>query len=86
MIDPDQAEAALRNIGRTIGHWHATEAMLGRALELSLRLDHPVYDFLSVALAERNALHCVTADIRFIRKIKETEHPERVIHLADWHP
>jgi predicted nucleic acid-binding protein len=86
LIDSAQAEAALRGIRRTIAHWHATEPMLGYALGLSLRLDHPVYDFLYVALAERNGVQCVTADLRLLRKIRATEHAERVIHLSDWRP
>ena len=86
LIDGAQAEAALKSIRRTIPYWHATEPVLGQALDLSLRLEHPVYDFLYVALAERNGLQCVTADLRFLRKIKATEHGERVIRLSDWRP
>ena len=86
LIDSAQAEAALRAIPRTIAHWHATESLLDAALALSFRLDHPVYDFLYVALAERNGLRCITADLRFIRKIRSTEHATRVIALTDWRP
>jgi predicted nucleic acid-binding protein len=84
LIDSVQAETALKGIRRTITHWHAAEPMLGDAMGLSLRLDHPVYDFLYVALAARNGLKCVTADQRFLRKIRLTEHAERVVHLSDW--
>jgi predicted nucleic acid-binding protein len=86
LIDSAQSEAALTGIRRTVAHWHPTESMLEHALGLSIRLGHPVYDFLYVTLAQRNGLRCVTADSRFLRKIKTTEHAERVVHLSDWRP
>lgn len=86
LIDGAQAEAALKNIRRSIDHWHETESLLGQALKLSIRLDHPVYDSVYIALAERNALRCVTADLRLLRKIKATEYADLVLHLADWRP
>ena len=86
LIDRVQAEASLRSIRRTIAHWHATEPMLDRALELSLRLDHPIYDFIYAALAERNGLQCVTADRRFMRTIEKTEYAKWVVDLAEWRP
>ena len=86
LLDRVQAEASLRSIRRTIAHWHATEPMLDRALELSLRLDHPIYDFIYAALAERNGLQCVTADRRFMRTIEKTEYAKWVVDLAEWRP
>jgi predicted nucleic acid-binding protein len=86
LIDRVQAEASLRSIRRTIAHWHATEPMLDRALELSLRLDHHIYDFIYAALAERNGLQCVTADRRFMRTIEKTEYAKWVVDLAEWRP
>lgn len=86
LIDNAQAEAALGSLRRTISNWHPIEPVLRQALALSLRLDHPVYDFLYVALAARNGLQCVTADLRFLRKIEATEHAARVIRLSDWRP
>lgn len=85
-IDREHAAAALKDLNRTIQHWHSTEPLLGQALELSLHLDHPVYDLLYLALAKRNAVQCVTADQRFIRKIQASEHADQVVHLADWRP
>ena len=86
VIDRNQAEAALEAIGRTVGHWHETESMLEQAFDLSLRLDHPIYDFAYLMLAKRSGLHCVTADLRFLKTIEGTEYAPHVIHFADWQP
>lgn len=84
LIDLAHAQGAMTGIRRTIAHWHATEGMLEDALEWSIRVGHPVYDILYVALAQRNGLRCVTADWRFVRKLESTEHAERVVHLSEW--
>lgn len=85
-IDEPEAEEALRRARRTVGQWHPTEALIENALRLSLRFDHPVYDFLYVSLAERLGMTCVTADLRLVRKIEKTEYAGRVVPLAQWQP
>lgn len=85
-IDTEQAEASLKNIGRTIGHWHSMGPLLADALAMAIRLDHPIYDLLYIALAKKHAMQCVTADQRFIRKIQETEYADHLVHFAAWRP
>ena len=50
------------------------------ALELSLKLNHPLQDCLYLALAERLDATLVTADERFVAKTRES-HP-RVLPLV----
>lgn len=44
-----------------------------RALELALDLDHPVYDCIYLALAERRGLPLVTADARLQARLAKTD-------------
>lgn len=48
------------------------DALERRALDLATTLDHPVYDCLYLALAERMGLRMVSADRRFLRAIAGT--------------
>ncbi len=55
-----------------------------RAMACALELDHPVYDCFYLALAEKADCTYVTADERFLRKVKGTLYGRRVVHLKDW--
>lgn len=46
------------------------DALERRALDLALALNHPVYDCLYLALAERLSRRVVTADQRFLRAVR----------------
>jgi predicted nucleic acid-binding protein len=48
------------------------DALERRALELAIALDHPVYDCLYLALAERMGVGMVSADRRFLRAMAGT--------------
>jgi predicted nucleic acid-binding protein len=58
--------------------------VLGRALDLAVTLDHPLYDCLYLALAEARSLPLVTADETFVRKAARLPGPARVRLLAEW--
>lgn len=47
-------------------------AVTPRALEIALAIDHPIYDCIYLALAERDGDQVVTADARFLGKLAET--------------
>jgi predicted nucleic acid-binding protein len=59
----------------------ADELLERRALELALALEHPIYDCVYLALAERMDRRLVTADRRFIKTLSGTEHAARVLAL-----
>src|SRR6185369_216735 len=44
------------------------DAYAKRALEISLRLDHPMYDCLFIAVAEAHATNLITADRRLVER------------------
>jgi len=47
-------------------------ALEARMLDLALRLNHPVYDCLYLALAERTGQTLITADRRFLKALEGT--------------
>lgn len=58
---------------------HAEHAR--RALDLSLSLDHPIYDCFYIAIAEAREAPLVTADRKLIRKLAGTQHEQLVRSL-----
>lgn len=48
---------------------HPTRTLAARSLELAVELDHPGYDYLYLALAERLDVPLVTADRRLLDKV-----------------
>jgi len=59
----------------------ADDLLERRALDLALALEHPIYDCVYLALAERMDRRLVTADRRFIKTLSGTEHAARVLAL-----
>lgn len=56
--------------------------MMGRALALSLELDHPIYDCVYLAVAEALDQDLVTADHRFLMRLDRYERRSHVRALA----
>jgi predicted nucleic acid-binding protein len=48
-----------------------TRSLLEPALRIAIELDHPAYDCVYLALAAANGWKFVTADDRFVRKLRE---------------
>ena len=68
--DGQAADAAFAHLRRLPISLLDTEADLDRAYELSRRFDeHPVYDMVYVALAERLQVPLVTADSRLVNRV-----------------
>ena len=61
--------------------WMGEEAVCSEAVRLAIALDRPVYDCIYLALAYRIGAKLVTADIRFVNALAETEHGELVVTL-----
>ena len=59
----------------------ADDALEARAFELALKLSHPVYDCIYLALAERMGRTLVTADSRFLKSLGSTPHASRAVAL-----
>jgi predicted nucleic acid-binding protein len=59
----------------------ADELLERRALDLALALEHPIYDCVYLALAERMDRRLITADRRVIKALSGTEHASRALAL-----
>ena len=55
-----------------------------RALELAVFLEHPAYDCLYLACAERVGGTVVTADRTLFSKVKESSFADLAAYLPDW--
>lgn len=78
--DPDLSSLPMR-LGGIVAIVDESPVM-GRALELALLLDHPVYDVVYLALAEAAEDVLLTADHRFLRRLAGTDHHRRVETLG----
>ena len=78
------AGAALAWMTEMPVRWNDDEAVSADAVRLALALDHPVYDCVYLALAQRIGAVMLTADRRFVTAVAETEHGESVQTLADY--
>lgn len=63
-IDEDHGAAIAGAVGSAFSLLVPATELAGRAFRLAHRLDHPVYDCLYLALAERDGAAVVTADRR----------------------
>ena len=64
---------------------HADWALNAAALRLSMRLDHPIYDCLYLALALERGAALATADQRFLRVLRRSDvlPPDRLLTLPE---
>jgi predicted nucleic acid-binding protein len=85
-ITAEFAAEALASSHAVLPQVEPTRPLIDRAFVLSLELTHPLYDCLFLAQAERRAMPLVTADRRFVDKLKGTAHAATITHLADWRP
>jgi predicted nucleic acid-binding protein len=67
-LDATQAKAGLRFIRDAYAEFVPTGELLDRALSIALSIDHPVYDCLYLACAERMECSVLTADRRLAAK------------------
>lgn len=71
-IAPDQRAAIIPQVKRMIELFVPAGELAGRALDLSIALDHPAYDCFYLALAERENGAVATADRRLLDRIAGT--------------
>lgn len=60
---------------------HSSAQLLPAALELSLRLGHPIYDCLYLALAQAEHCQMITADLRLQERVRGTALESLVVAL-----
>lgn len=83
--DADRAQAAKEALAELVESQKIDfvdcEKLAVRALALALELAHPVYDCVYLALALAEDVPMVTADRRFIDRVRDTAYAETVIGL-----
>ena len=84
-LSKDEAWIAARLLQSAKLELLPTRSLLGMATLIAIELDHPAYDCVYVALAEANECRFVTADERFLRKLRSghSSYRERVISLTE---
>ena len=83
-ITVGHAERMLRAMPALFGRLVPAADIAPRALEIAQQLDHPAYDCMYLALAEAEDAVLVSADTRFLRRVRQTEWEVRVRPLQTW--
>ena len=81
-ISGDHARAAATALPQILSLLVPLSSLHERALDLALRLGHPVYDCCYLALAEARELPFVTADGRLLERISAKGWPGKAVHLG----
>lgn len=76
-ISPAEADRAFDLVSESGIDLRPTAPLLTRAMHIARRLNHPVYDCVYLALADREHASFVTADRRLLRRI-----PARTLQVA----
>jgi predicted nucleic acid-binding protein len=79
-IPAEQAREALE-ILPTLVTFFPTRAFAVRAMEMSLEIDHPIYDCVFLALAEARELTVVTADKKLLRACESSNFSDLAVDL-----
>jgi predicted nucleic acid-binding protein len=76
-----RVEQALASLPQFFDVLLPARRFVGRVLQISLELDHPIYDCLYLACAEENAAKLTTVDARLMRRYANTPFAERVLFV-----
>ena len=82
-VASEQARLMVRMLPARMAHLHHAAALVERALDIAIAIDHPVYDCLYLACAEMSGGVVVTADDEFLASLKGTEFANLARHLTD---
>jgi predicted nucleic acid-binding protein len=84
LMKPADAASDLAILPRFIPEIVDHENELQPALLAACDLGHPVYDLIYLKVASRLGLVLVTADNRFLTKLRGTAFATPMVHLKDW--
>jgi predicted nucleic acid-binding protein len=85
-VTGEQARFVCTSLRRYFAVLHRSEALADRAIDIALRLGHPIYDCLYLACAQRTGARLVTADRRLLAAIDRTELASLAVHVDDFKP
>lgn len=83
-VTPGQARLAMAALEGFFERIVRSEEIAAGALEISLTLDHPIYDCFYLACAKLTGVRLVTDDARLIKKAQEAEMGKIVIALSEF--
>jgi len=76
-----QAESALDSLPKFFDFLPPARQFVNRALQISIALDHPIYDCLYLACAERESTKLATADARLVNKCVGSPFAPRIVFV-----
>ncbi|MET7247441.1 PIN domain-containing protein [Methylobacterium sp. EM32] len=79
----EQAEAACRQLPGFLSSVIPALLLFERALQISVEINHPVYDCVFLACAEQNGVRLVTADEKMMQRVESRGLSHLVISLDD---
>jgi predicted nucleic acid-binding protein len=82
LIDDSVVRSVGERLPELVAGWHADEEICEDAANMALALNHPIFDCLYLALAQRLDLKVVTADKRMLSVAPNG----LIVALADWKP
>ena len=82
VISKEHARRGFEALPAFFSQIHPSLPLFDGAVELSFRLDHPVYDCIFLALALRERALLVTADLKFVKASGRSGFGDRVRLLA----
>jgi predicted nucleic acid-binding protein len=81
-VTAEQAYFICTSASRYFAVLHRSELLIDRAIEIALRLRHPIYDCLYLACAQRVGARLVTADERLLAALDGTALASLAVHIA----
>jgi predicted nucleic acid-binding protein len=82
-ITMEQAHLMIQALPIRLAHLHRAVEFSERALTIAMAIRHSVYDCLYVACAERLGGTVITADVKFLATLKNSEFSNLARHLTD---
>ena len=80
-VTSDQARFICASVARYFVVLHRSEALIDGAIDIALRLRHPVYDCLYLACAERAGGRLITADAKLLTALDGTALASLAVHV-----
>jgi predicted nucleic acid-binding protein len=80
-VSREQARFICASVRRYFAVLHRSEALVDRAIDIALRLRHPIYDCLYLACAERVRARLVTADRKLLAMLDGTALASLALHI-----
>jgi predicted nucleic acid-binding protein len=78
-----QARFACASVAYCFDIIHSSDSLIERAIAMAVALQHPIYDCLYLACAERAGAQLATADRRLVAAAQGSAFASLVVHVDD---